>query len=46
MPSDYGYPIPPSGQRPQVYNRVALEEPKELIRAKEDQDIYLDASVC
>ena len=42
MPSDYGYPIPPTGQRPQVYNRVALEEPKELIRAKEDQ--YLEQS--
>ena len=42
MPSDYGYPIPPSSQRPQVYSRVALEEPKELIRAKEDQ--YLEQS--
>lgn len=42
MPSDYGYPIPPSGQRPQMYNRVALEEPKELIRAEEDQ--YLKQS--
>jgi hypothetical protein len=42
MPSDYGYQIPPSSQRPQMYNRVALEEPKELIRAEEDQ--YLKQS--
>ena len=42
MPSDYGYPIPPTSQRPQVYSRVALEEPKELIRAKDDQ--YLEQS--
>ena len=42
MPSDYGYPIPPSSQRPQVYNRLAVEESKELIRAKDDQ--YLEQS--
>ena len=39
MPSDIGYPIPALGQRPQVVNRLDIEEPKELIRAKDDEGL-------
>lgn len=39
MPSDIGYPVPVLGQRPQIVNRLAIEEPKELIQAKDEESL-------
>jgi hypothetical protein len=39
MPSDIGYPVPGLGQRPQIVNRLAIEEPKELIQAKDEEGL-------
>lgn len=41
MPSDVGYPLPPIIQRPQLMNRVDLNETKQLLKAKEDRQLEI-----
>jgi hypothetical protein len=39
MPSEIGYPLPPNTQRPQLFNRVELEESKNLLKVTEDDQL-------
>ncbi len=39
MPSDIGYTLPPVNKRPQLFSRVDVGEPKDLLKIEEDNQL-------